>query len=65
MQGQTPRYGLELQIFHNFVISSNPAITNKSIKVKKAVLSMLYTIGSSNDGDELLEALGISSITLG
>lgn len=62
LHGQTPRYALELQIFHYFSISSQPSITHKFMKVNKAVLSILYTVGSSNDGDEMLEALGISSI---
>lgn len=62
MNNQTPRYPLELQIFHTFVASSNPDITNQRIKVNKAVVSILYDVGPVNDGDEFLEQLGISSI---
>ena len=62
MHNQTPRYALEIQIFHNFVMSTDPKITNQVIKVNKAVISLLYTIGSYDNGDEFLDQLGISSI---
>ncbi len=62
MFNQTPRYPLELQIFHYFVASTNPNVTNEKIKVNKAVVSILYDIGPVSDGDEFLEQLGISSI---
>jgi hypothetical protein len=62
MFNQTPRYPLELQIFHSFVASTNPNVTNEKIKVNKAVVSMLFDIGPVNEGDEFLEQLGISSI---
>lgn len=61
MNGQTPRYAMELQIFHKYVISSNPKVTNEFMKVNQAVISILYSVGTYEDGDELLEQLGISS----
>jgi hypothetical protein len=61
MFNQTPRYALELQIFHHFVASSNSQVTDKFLKVNKAVISILYTVGPVEDGDEFLEQLGISS----
>jgi len=60
MFGQTPRYALELQIFHHFVASSKAEATNKFMKVNKAVISVLFTEGPVEDGDEFLEQLGIS-----
>jgi len=60
MFGQTPRYALEIQIFHHFTASSNSAMTNKYLKVNKAVVSLLYTVGPVEDGDEFLEQMGIS-----
>lgn len=61
MFNQTPRYALELQIFHQYVASSNTKATNKQIKVNKAVVSILFTQGPVSDGEEFLEQLGISS----
>lgn len=58
--GQTPRYALELQIFHNFVSSDKPEFTNQVLKVKKAVVSVLFTIGDNPFGDEFLTQMGIS-----
>jgi len=60
MHNQTPRYPLEVQIHHNFVISDNSNVTNKYIKVNRAVISLLYSIGSSSEGDEFLEQMGVS-----
>jgi hypothetical protein len=31
------------------------------MKVNQAIISILYSVGTYNDGDELLEQLGISS----
>ena len=61
MFNQTPRYPLELQIFHKYVASSNSKVTNKKIKVNKAVVSILFDVGPVTDGEEFLEQLGISS----
>jgi hypothetical protein len=58
--GQTPRYALELQIFHNFLSSDKPEFTNQMLKVKKAVVSVLFTIGDNPFGDEFLNEMGIS-----
>jgi len=60
MFGQTPRYSLELQIFHHYVASSKAEVTNKFLKVNKAVISVLFNVGPVEDGDEFLEQLGIS-----
>lgn len=64
MHNQTPRYALEIQIFHHFAMSTNYKVTNQVLKVNKAVVSLLYTVGSSNDGDEFLEQLAISRILI-
>ena len=58
---QTPRYALEMQIFHNFVSSDKPEMTNQVVKVKKAIVSVLFTIGDNPFGDDFLTQIGISS----
>lgn len=58
---QTPRYALELQIYHNFINTDKAEATNQIIKVKKAVVSVLFTIGDNPFGDEFLTEMGISS----
>jgi len=60
MFNQTPRYPLELQIFHSYVASSKAEITHKQMKVNKAVVSILFTQGPVSDGEEFLEQLGFS-----
>ena len=59
--GQTPRYALELQIYHNFINSDKPEFTNTVLKVKKAVVSVLFTIGDNPFGDQFLNEMGFSS----
>ena len=61
INGQTPRYPLELQIYHNIIATDNAKVTNKSIKVEKAVVSISFIVGDINEGDEFLNQLGISS----
>jgi len=60
LAGQTPRYPLEVQIFHHLIATDNGNITNKVLKVKRAVVSFLFTIGDVGEGDEFLNQLGIS-----
>jgi hypothetical protein len=64
INNQTPRYPLEMQIYHKLVVSDKPTITNSSIKVNRAIVSVLFTIGDVKQGDEFLNQLGISSIIL-
>jgi len=65
MNNQTPRYALELQIVHDFAMTSNAKVTNKYIKVNRAVVSILYTVGPYTEGDEFLDELGISRYNMG
>ncbi len=60
IDGQTPRYALELQIFHTLKKTDNLLITNQIMKVNKSVVSILFTIGDLEEGDILLNQLGIS-----
>ena len=65
INNQTPRYPLEMQIYHNLVVTDSAKNTNRSIKVNRAVVSVLFTLGDIKEGDEFLNQLGISSkITL-
>jgi len=57
---QTPRHSVELQIFHKFISTTNQEITNQSMKVNKAIVSILYTIGDNYVGDDLFNELAIS-----
>ena len=61
INGQTPRYPLELQIYHNLIATDNDKVTNRSIKVNKAVVSISFTLGDIKEGDEFLNQLGVSS----
>jgi hypothetical protein len=61
MNGQTPRYPLELQIYHNIVMSDNTKNTNQTIKVNRAVVSFFFSIGDLKEGDVFLNQLGISN----
>jgi hypothetical protein len=58
--GQTPRYALELQIYHTLKKTDNLLITNQVMKVNKAIVSILFTVGELEEGDILLNQLGIS-----
>ena len=59
MNGQTPRYPLEIQIVHSLTKSSNPTKTEEKIKVKKAIISFLFKSSSIlPEGDQFLNRLG-------
>jgi hypothetical protein len=60
IEGQTPRFALELQIYHKLAKTDNMKITNQDMKVNKAVISILFTVGDLEDGDVFLNQLGIS-----
>jgi len=60
MNGQTPRYALEVQIYHILKSTDNLLITNEVMKVNKAVISLLFTVGELEEGDIFLNQLGIS-----
>jgi len=60
IDGQTPRYPLEIQITHQLAKTDNLAITNEVMKVGKSIISILFTLGDLEEGDILLNALGIS-----
>lgn len=57
---QTPRYALELQIVHSLQSTNNMKITTEKIKVNKAIVSILFTLGELDEGDIFLNQLGIS-----
>jgi carbonic anhydrase len=61
LNNQTPRYPIEMQIYHNIVISDNSKVTNQTIKVNKAVVSIMFTVGTLDEGDIFLNQFGISS----
>jgi hypothetical protein len=56
----TNRYDLELQIIHELKSTSNPGVTNEKIKVKQAIISMMFTEGASEFDEPFLGDLGIS-----
>lgn len=60
INGQTPRYVLELQIYHSLKKTDNLLVTNEQVKVKQAVMSILFTVGDLEEGDIFLNQLGIS-----
>jgi len=60
VNGQTPRYTLELQMIHTLKNTDNLLITNSVIKVNKAITSIMFTVGDLDEGDILLNQLGIS-----
>jgi carbonic anhydrase len=60
MHGETPRYALELQIYHKLKSTDNMQITNEILKVNKAAISLLFTVGELEEGDIFLNQLGIS-----
>lgn len=59
-ESQTPRYPLELQIYHDLTKTNNSKTTNKFITVKKAVVSILFK-GDAKilEGDPFLSRMGI------
>jgi len=60
IDGKTPRHELELQIFHKLSKTNNPAVTNKRMKVNRAIVSILFTIGEQKQGDMFFNNLGIN-----
>ena len=60
INGQTPRYALEVQITHILKKTDNTMVTNSVIKVNKAIMSILFTVGELEEGDVFLNQLGIS-----
>ncbi len=60
IESKTPRYEVELQIFHNLVKTNNQLVTNSQIKVNRAIVSILFTLGSEEEGDIFFNNLGIS-----
>jgi len=42
VDGQTPRYGLEMQIEHSLAKTDDVQQTEQTIKVKKAIVSVLF-----------------------
>lgn len=60
IDNKTPRYEVELQIFHNLVKTNNQVVTNSQVKVNRAILSILFTLGPQEEGDIFFNNLGIS-----
>lgn len=60
LNNQTPRYPIEMQIFHNLLVTDNSNATNKTLKVNKAIVSIMFTVGSVDEGDIFLNQFGIS-----
>jgi hypothetical protein len=60
INGQTPRYALEVQLYHTLKKTDNLLITNSIMKVNKAYVSLLFTVGDLEEGDVFLNQLGIS-----
>lgn len=56
---QTPKYSVEIQIFHNLLSSENPQITNKVLSVRQSIVSILLD-NKGDTQDLFLESLGIS-----
>ena len=61
INNQTPRYPLEMQIFHQLIVTDNSKNTNATIKVKRAVVSILFSVSEIKEGDVFFNQLGISS----
>jgi hypothetical protein len=62
--GQTPRYALEMQIVHSLKLTDNSKATNEKILVNQAIVSILFTVGDSEEGDTFLNELGISKYNI-
>jgi len=64
MFGQTPRAALELQIFHTLKHSegdpTNRDNSDNAIRTNKAVISILFKVGETAEGDVFLNQMGIS-----
>lgn len=64
IEGITPRYEIEMQIFHNIVKTNNPIVTNMQVKVNRAIISILFTLSHQDLGDTFFNNLGISKYNL-
>ncbi len=64
IDGQTPRYALELQIHHTLKKSSNMQATNSVTKINQASVSILFAVGDLEEGDMFLNALGINKYNI-
>ena len=60
LDNKTPRYEIELQIFHKLSKTNNPAATNSIMKVNRAVVSIMFTIGDQKQGDLFFNNMGIN-----
>lgn len=60
IDNKTPRYQVELQIFHNLEKTNNQIVTNSQVKVNRAIISILFTLGHQEEGDVFFNNLGIS-----
>lgn len=62
---RTPRFTLELQIFHTLKSTTNSTLTNEKMKVQTAVTSILFSVGENDDGDNFMNAMGINQYNKG
>ena len=53
-----------MQIVHTLKISDNSKATNEKILVNQAIVSVLFTVGDSEEGDTFLNELGISQYNI-
>jgi len=60
IDGRTPRYEVEMQIFHKLSKTNNPAQTNSKMKVNRSILSILFTIGEQRQGDLFFNNMGVN-----
>jgi hypothetical protein len=49
-----------MQIIHNLKKSDDVKTTNMKMQIKQAILSVLFTIGNTEEGDPFIDSLGIS-----
>lgn len=64
IDGQTPRYPIEIQIYHKLQSSDNLIVTNEKMKVQQAAVSILFTLGDLEEGDIFLNQMGISKYNI-
>merc|ERR1712032_1545159 len=56
----TPRYEIEMQIFHKLSKTNNPQETNRHMKVNRSILSIPFPIGDQRQGDLFFNNMGIN-----
>merc|ERR1719362_2580174 len=56
----TPRYEIEMQIFHKLSKTNNPQETNRHMKVNRSILSVMFAIGEQRQGDLFFNNMGIN-----